>query len=199
MTPFPMSGRVGAVGGMAGDSGVAPATPIEPSSGADPASRRRPGQAQHYPRQSSLVLGALPSAVPCARLHARQVVWEWGLNALAEVVELVVSELVTNAVQASEALRAVQPYPPTVQFWLHASASQVLIQVWDAFHLLPTHQEPALDEEHGRGLLLVESLSVEWGAYRLEGGNGKVVWARVGLTNGDSFHHDSSEARLPRP
>ncbi len=45
---------------------------------------------------SFLELGALPSAVPCARIHARQVVWEWGLGALTEAVELVVSELVTS-------------------------------------------------------------------------------------------------------
>ena len=37
----------------------------------------------------------LPSAVPCALLHARQVVWEWDLEALAEMIELIVSELVT--------------------------------------------------------------------------------------------------------
>jgi hypothetical protein len=50
--------------------------------------------------------GAFPSAVPCARMHARQIVWEWGLAALAEPVELVVSELITNAVRACEGLGA---------------------------------------------------------------------------------------------
>jgi hypothetical protein len=34
--------------------------------------------------------------VPCARLHARLVLLEWGLAALSESLELVVSELVTN-------------------------------------------------------------------------------------------------------
>jgi hypothetical protein len=43
----------------------------------------------------------LLSAVPCALLHARQVVWEWDLEALAEMIELIVSELVTNGVPAS--------------------------------------------------------------------------------------------------
>jgi hypothetical protein len=36
----------------------------------------------------------------CARLHARHLVWEWGLNGLADSTELFVSELVTNAVKA---------------------------------------------------------------------------------------------------
>ena len=56
-----------------------------------------------FPRRSSLLLGALPSAVPCARLHARQVLWEWGLSEVAETAELLLSELVTNAVQAARA------------------------------------------------------------------------------------------------
>jgi anti-sigma regulatory factor (Ser/Thr protein kinase) len=51
---------------------------------------------------SYLQLGALPTAVPCARLHAKHLVWEWGLDDLAESSELLVSELVTNAVQAME-------------------------------------------------------------------------------------------------
>ena len=50
-----------------------------------------------WPLRSYLELGALPTAVPCARLHARQLVWEWGLNGLAANTELLVSELVTNA------------------------------------------------------------------------------------------------------
>ena len=36
-----------------------------------------------WPLRSYLELGALPTAVPCARLHARHLLWEWGLNELA--------------------------------------------------------------------------------------------------------------------
>jgi anti-sigma regulatory factor (Ser/Thr protein kinase) len=54
-----------------------------------------------WPLRSSLVLGALSSAVPCASLHVKHVLWEWGLNSLAERAELLVSELVTNAVTAA--------------------------------------------------------------------------------------------------
>jgi hypothetical protein len=57
--------------------------------------------ANAWPLRSSLELGALPTAVPCARLHARHLVWEWGLDGLAESTELLVSELVTNAVKAT--------------------------------------------------------------------------------------------------
>ena len=51
--------------------------------------------------QSVLVIVALPTATPCARLHARTIAREWGLGALADTIELIVSELVTNAVKAS--------------------------------------------------------------------------------------------------
>ena len=54
-----------------------------------------------YVRQSHLVLAALPSAVPRARLHARLVLAEWDLKPLADTAELIVSELVTNAVRAA--------------------------------------------------------------------------------------------------
>src|ERR1700735_440426 len=57
-----------------------------------------------WPLQSHLELGAFDTAVPCARLHARQVLWEWGLKEIAETAELVISEIVTNAVRASGGL-----------------------------------------------------------------------------------------------
>jgi hypothetical protein len=60
-----------------------------------------------WPLQSFLEPGALPGAVPCARLHARQVLWEWGLTALSESTELLLSELVTNAVQVSRTMTQV--------------------------------------------------------------------------------------------
>lgn len=53
-----------------------------------------------WPVRSSLELGALPTSVPCARLHTRHLLWEWGLDGLVEPAELLVSELVTNAVRA---------------------------------------------------------------------------------------------------
>src|SRR5260370_1494087 len=60
-----------------------------------------PGGAAQWPYHSFLPLGALPGAIPCARLHTTAVLWEWGMEALAQPAELAVSELVTNAVRAS--------------------------------------------------------------------------------------------------
>jgi anti-sigma regulatory factor (Ser/Thr protein kinase) len=123
------------------------------------------------------VLGALPGAVPCARLHARLVLAEWGLKALADTAELVVSELTTNAVRASAGLPEARHSLPAVRMWLSAGRDRALVQVWDADHQLPVPERPDPDAEHGRGLLLVESLSEAWGAYRPQRSIGKIVWA----------------------
>ena len=60
-----------------------------------------PGPRSAWEFESVLAIGALPTATPCARLHARNIACEWGLHGLADTIELVVSELVTNAVKAS--------------------------------------------------------------------------------------------------
>jgi hypothetical protein len=130
-----------------------------------------------YPHQSHLLLGALPGAVPCARLHSRLVLAEWDLKALADTAELIVSELMTNAVRASAGLPEAQHNLPTVRMWLSADSERVFIQVWDGDHQLPVPQQPDPDAEHGRGLLLVESVSEAWGAYRPHRSIGKIVWA----------------------
>ena len=156
------------------NSGVAPASNLEP--GAIMAA---------WPWRSYIELGSLPSAVPCARLHAKQVLWEWGLDDCTDSVELVVSELVTNAQRVSAGLTwsiywgQWRPGVPSVRLWLCADRQRVLIQVWDADERMPEPQSVDLEAESGRGLLLVETLCAEWGAYVPEDGGGKVTWAEV--------------------
>jgi anti-sigma regulatory factor (Ser/Thr protein kinase) len=129
-----------------------------------------------WPLYSFLELAALPTAVPCARLHAKQLAWEWGLEQLASDVELIVSELTTNAVRATVELeQAVRPHHltdvPCIELRLFSDKEQVLIEVWDGNHQPPEPQGlgadgiPALGEESGRGLFLVEALSQAWGCY----------------------------------
>ena len=81
-----------------------------------------------WPLRSYLELGALPTAVPCARLHARQLVWEWGLNGLAASTELLVSELVTNAVKTT----AGKNDEAAICLQFSGDNTRVLIEVWDA-------------------------------------------------------------------
>jgi anti-sigma regulatory factor (Ser/Thr protein kinase) len=134
-----------------------------------------------WPLQSFLELGALPGAVPCARLHTRQVLWEWRLTAMSDSTELVVSELVTNSVQASRD----SGQAATVRLWLLSDSAQILILVGDASPHPPVRADISDETENGRGLLLVETLSDQWGWYFTAGPGGtppveqhdKVVWA----------------------
>jgi len=63
-----------------------------------------------WPLQSFLQLGALPSAVSCARLHTRHVPWDWGVSSLIDSTELPVSEVITDAVHISREM----DIPPSV-------------------------------------------------------------------------------------
>ena len=130
--------------------------------------------ARQWPLQSSLELGAFPGAVPCARLHARQMLWEWRIAGLSDIAELLISELVTNAVQISRADGQTTP----VRLWVLADRTRVLILVWDSSPLPPVRIRTSEDNENGRGLLLVETLSTRWDWYFPPQQNGgKVVWA----------------------
>jgi len=146
------------------------------------AARQEGSPVDQWPLQSFLELGALPSAVPCARLHTRHVLWEWGLAILAASTELLVSEMVTNAVQVSRAMTQA-----AVRLWLASDGTQVMVLAWDASPLPPERADPGEDAENGRGLLLVEAISEQWGWYlpgehvgtSARDQHGKVVWAVV--------------------
>jgi hypothetical protein len=143
------------------------------------------GSSLPWPNQSFLELGALPTAAPCARLHTTLVLREWELGGLVQTAALVVSELVSNAVQASAPLRGSRfagewaPGTPPVRLWLSADEHRLVIQVWDGSDQPPVPQPVEPDADSGRGLLLVGALSAEWGCYAPEKSSGKVVWAVV--------------------
>jgi len=128
---------------------------------------------EDWPLNSFLELGPLPTAVSCARLHAKNLLWEWGASALSERVELLVSELVTNALKASQSLDWISP----IRLWLLSDRQRVLILVWDANPQPPIRMDVDEQTEGGRGLLLVETFSAKWDWYAHNEMAGKVVWA----------------------
>ena len=138
-----------------------------------------------WPLRSYIELGALSSAVPCARLHARHVLWEWGQKSLTGDAELVVSELATNAVTAAQAIESVHP----VRLWLLSDNSRTLIMMGDASPHPPKRIDlAATDTDGGRGLLLVEALSSSWGWYTTrKAGITKVVWAELRVLPADDL------------
>src|SRR5712671_479121 len=58
----------------------------------------------HWPLHDTLILGALPDAVPAARAHLRRLLRQWGHAELDQDASVVISELVSNAVVASAEL-----------------------------------------------------------------------------------------------
>jgi Histidine kinase-like ATPase domain len=138
---------------------------------------------QEWPLRSYLELRAVPTSARSARQHARNVLREWQLDDLADTVELLVSEIVTNAVRASAQMARQQqesgqpPHVPWLRFWLISDRHNVLIQVWDDDHRHPVTRHAGHDAEAGRGLLLIEALSARWGCFAPDDQEGKIVWA----------------------
>jgi len=154
-----------------------------------------------WPLRNSLQLGALPTAAPCARLHAKHLLWEWGLEAITDTAGLLVSELVTNAVKTAQAM---EQKPPV---WLRLSTNntQLLIEVWDGNTLPPNPREledglPALEDEGGRGLFLVATLSDRWNWYVTQEPTGKVVWCELHVRQSSTAEdgQTASHTLLPR-
>lgn len=126
---------------------------------------------------------AAVTTTPCAaRSFVRDTARAWSLDSLAESAELVVSELVTNAVKAtrSSARRRGDLHDLTpVSIELHLDDALFRIGVRDSSVEQPVLQTADDDAETGRGLLLVEALSVRWDAFLVA--DGKVTWAELAV------------------
>jgi anti-sigma regulatory factor (Ser/Thr protein kinase) len=106
-----------------------------------------------------------------ARVAAREVAKRWRLAGVVEPLQLVVSELVGNAVRHGR---------PPVDMWLRRVGKGVRVDVHDE----ATESAPevatlsAPDAESGRGMFLVDAVSAESGVEQIPD-DGKVSWARV--------------------
>ncbi|KKZ71538.1 ATP-binding SpoIIE family protein phosphatase [Streptomyces showdoensis] len=99
-----------------------------------------------------------------ARRLARRALERWGLEELSDSVELLISEVVTNAVRYAER-------PVTLRL---LRTDVLRCEVGDDSPQLPRQRRARDTDEGGRGLFLVNRLARRWGATRLSGG--KVVW-----------------------
>jgi anti-sigma regulatory factor (Ser/Thr protein kinase) len=167
-----MSGSTSAVstgrgGARPTASGVDHGVAGEPSSSSGTAST-------DWPLISKLELGPLGTAVGCGRDHARLVLAEWGLGHLVDDAVLLVSELLTNALKASRALRT----PTPIVLRLLANDRQLIIEAWDRWVEGFELKHGAPDAENGRGLSVVAVLSRRWGVGRISE-DYKAVWCEL--------------------
>ena len=131
---------------------------------------------------TGLALAAVPTAVRCSRMFARLCLRQWGLPSLAGDGELVISELVTNAVKATGVTDAAPRWSQlaglaTIDVRVMLFERSIVIAVWDRDPAAPVLQEPGRpDGENGRGLSIVAALCQRWDYFLYDGG-GKCVRA----------------------
>ncbi|MEV5430827.1 SpoIIE family protein phosphatase [Streptomyces sp. NPDC052701] len=115
-------------------------------------------------------LSADPAVVADARKAVTRQLAHWGLEELVFTTELVVSELVTNAIRyASGPIR------------LRLIRERALVcEVFDGGATAPHLRHPRTTDEGGRGLLLVSQLTQRWGTRFVP--EGKIIWAEQPLT-----------------
>ncbi|MEU2305080.1 SpoIIE family protein phosphatase [Streptomyces misionensis] len=125
-----------------------------------------------------------PRSVGRAREHARAQLLGWGLDALVDTTELLVSELVTNALRYGEG-----------EIRLRLLLDRTLVcEVWDGGLVQPRRRRARDTDEGGRGLQLVQLLSAAWGSRRTP--RGKTVWFELPLPGADAALTDPAEALL---
>ena len=91
----------------------------------------------------------------------------WGFDAVAESAELLISELVTNALQHGRGT--------SVGFSISCDGATVRIEVEDDSPERAIHQQPALEAESGRGMWLVTEIADAWGTSP----DGKRTWCEL--------------------
>ncbi|WP_327407020.1 ATP-binding protein [Streptomyces sp. NBC_01288] len=114
-----------------------------------------------------------PHAASKARRSTRDTLTSWGLGDLADDMVLVVSELVTNAVQHGEG--------PIVMV-LQQRDDTILAEIADTSPSLPVPRTQSTEGESGRGLSLVEAFSDDWGCRTRRRRRGKWVWCSRSLS-----------------
>jgi anti-sigma regulatory factor (Ser/Thr protein kinase) len=113
-------------------------------------------------RPRRIALAAGPSAAAEARRQVRAAIDAWDVPVDPEVAVLLTSELVTNAIRHEPG--------ETVLLSLTCACGQLRVDVHDTSCSVPVPAHAPPDAEAGRGLMLVASLSADWGFRRTPAG-----------------------------
>ncbi|MEV5411534.1 ATP-binding protein [Thermopolyspora sp. NPDC052614] len=168
--------------------GPPPAHPPSPYTPTSTPSRQTPipTPTLHDRYRSCIALPAIPTSVATARIHTRDLLTRWHLPTAIDDAVLVVAELLTNAIKATASIPPQATYPDlydhleVVCLSLYHLPGELLIEVWDPNREPPLPRTATPDEETGRGLLLVNSLTLAWGTHWPPLG-GKTIWATLTL------------------
>jgi anti-sigma regulatory factor (Ser/Thr protein kinase) len=135
-----------------------------------------PQPAAHL-RASVHQFAATTSAPALARQAGAGLLESWGLAGLTDTTALLISELVTNAVQATEIMGGMSK--AIVSMRISWAAESLIIEVWDRNPKPPELQAQYLDGESGRGLHIAEALSLAAAYYPSPTRQGKVTWCQI--------------------
>ena len=127
---------------------------------------------QASPRLIALALPGIPGSVTVARRHVRETLGLHGMGEIAQDAAIITSELVANAVQHACGNGAARI---GVTLTAAGNPAAVTVVVSDSCPQGPDRRETPADGEQGRGLQIVEALSVHWGWWYEDGG--KAVFA----------------------
>jgi anti-sigma regulatory factor (Ser/Thr protein kinase) len=116
-------------------------------------------------------LPAKADSVRKARELIRTLYAQGGVRADPDIVLLLVSELVSNAVLHAQG---------TVEVSAREVGDVLRVEVRDGSSVLPQVHDHSVDSTNGRGLRLVERLADRWGTEAAGPGHGKTVWFEVG-------------------
>jgi anti-sigma regulatory factor (Ser/Thr protein kinase) len=103
-----------------------------------------------------------PASVAEARREVKTAIRAWDIPVEEDLAVLLTSELVTNAIR--------HEVTGIVTLAITCSRGQLRVDVHDTSRALPMLVDAPLDAETGRGLMLVSTLSAEWGFYRTPAG-----------------------------
>ncbi|MFE7778648.1 SpoIIE family protein phosphatase [Streptomyces sp. NPDC057445] len=115
-------------------------------------------------------LTAEPASVSSARAFLAESLVEWGCTQLSDDAQLLVSEVVTNAIQHGQG---------PVNLRIRLNSTELTVEVSDHSHHPPQPRLAAADDESGRGLILVDTLAGSWGMRPTD--DGKTTWFTLKL------------------
>ncbi|MFD0398607.1 ATP-binding protein [Kitasatospora sp. NPDC127121] len=133
----------------------------------------------HRPRPFAARLDSRTESTPVARqlLRAYLAALPTG-DRYRDTAELLLGELFANAVQHT----ADAPTDCLIEVHFALANDRLRLEVHDAGTGRPSLHTPTPDDEHGRGVLLVNELAEKWGCCPRAGGVGKFVWALIAPT-----------------
>src|SRR3984893_4133202 len=132
------------------------------------------------PAVTTRALSARPEEARTARRFVRELLTCWGLEALADDAEMIVDELVVNAVLHGTRAGLTRGNPgaglTVLRLCMLRRAGEVMLAVVDSGNETPQPRQHDWGGESGRGLQIVGALSHVWGWSPIAG-HGKAVWA----------------------